>query len=118
MTNTQYSIALTVTYVPYIVAELPSNLLLKVRLIICAVTHPMLTCKGCGAQSDAAYHVDTLGSRDYSARYLIMVRYLIRFTDISRGVVTTYQGLLAARFFLGLLEGNQRDFVISSGDGG
>ncbi|PPQ95882.1 hypothetical protein CVT26_015574 [Gymnopilus dilepis] len=29
MTNQQYSIALTVTYVPYIVAELPSNLLLK-----------------------------------------------------------------------------------------
>jgi len=30
MTNKQYSIALTVTYVPYIFAELPSNLLLKV----------------------------------------------------------------------------------------
>lgn len=30
MTNHQYSIALTVTYVPYIAAELPSNLLLKV----------------------------------------------------------------------------------------
>ncbi|CAK5279162.1 unnamed protein product [Mycena citricolor] len=30
MTPTQYSIALTVTYVPYIVAELPSNLLLKI----------------------------------------------------------------------------------------
>ena len=29
MTNKQYSIALTVTYVPYIFAELPSNLLLK-----------------------------------------------------------------------------------------
>ncbi|KIL64781.1 hypothetical protein M378DRAFT_126308 [Amanita muscaria Koide BX008] len=29
LTNQQYSIALTVTYVPYIVAELPSNLLLK-----------------------------------------------------------------------------------------
>ncbi|KAG9218335.1 hypothetical protein CCMSSC00406_0007294 [Pleurotus cornucopiae] len=30
MNNHQYSVALTVTYVPYIVAELPSNLLLKV----------------------------------------------------------------------------------------
>ncbi|KII88410.1 hypothetical protein PLICRDRAFT_54249 [Plicaturopsis crispa FD-325 SS-3] len=29
MTNTQYSMALTVTYIPYIVAELPSNLLLR-----------------------------------------------------------------------------------------
>lgn len=30
MSNYQYSIALTTTYVPYIAAELPSNLLLKV----------------------------------------------------------------------------------------
>ena len=30
MTNVQYSIALTLTYVPYIAAELPSNLMLKV----------------------------------------------------------------------------------------
>jgi hypothetical protein len=29
MINKEYNIALTVTYVPYIVAELPSNLLLK-----------------------------------------------------------------------------------------
>jgi hypothetical protein len=32
MSNYQYSIALTITYVPYIAAELPSNLLLKVRI--------------------------------------------------------------------------------------
>ena len=31
LTNQQYSIALTITYVPYIAAELPSNLLLKVQ---------------------------------------------------------------------------------------
>lgn len=30
MSNKQYSIALTVTYVPYIVFQLPSNLILKV----------------------------------------------------------------------------------------
>ena len=30
LTNHQYSVALTVTYVPYILSELPSNLLLKV----------------------------------------------------------------------------------------
>lgn len=71
MTNTQYSIALTVTYVPYIVAELPSNLLLKVRLIIPVCDRLLkLTSLGCGAQSDAAYNVDPLGSRDYSARCL------------------------------------------------
>jgi len=40
MTNTQYSISLTVTYVPYIVAELPSNLTLKVCVeAFCVVMH-------------------------------------------------------------------------------
>lgn len=29
MTNQQYSLALTVTFLPYIVTELPANLLLK-----------------------------------------------------------------------------------------
>ncbi|KAJ3576373.1 hypothetical protein NP233_g462 [Leucocoprinus birnbaumii] len=72
MTNNQYSIALTVTYVPYIAAELPSNLLLKAvgpNLML----PTMLTLWGV---------VTTL-----------------------QGVVTSYSGLLAARFFLGLLEG-------------
>jgi hypothetical protein len=31
MSNYEYSIALTVTYVPYIAAELPSNLMLRVN---------------------------------------------------------------------------------------
>ncbi|KAJ3930020.1 MAG: major facilitator superfamily domain-containing protein [Lentinula lateritia] len=72
MTNKEYSIALTVTYVPYIVAELPSNLLLKAvgpNLML----PTMLTLWGI---------VTTL-----------------------QGVVKTYSGLLACRFFLGLLEG-------------
>ncbi|KAJ2931861.1 hypothetical protein H1R20_g5229, partial [Candolleomyces eurysporus] len=74
LTNHQYSIALTVTYIPYILAELPSNLLLKAvgpNLMLPA----MLTLWGV---------VTTL-----------------------QGVVTSYGGLLAARFFLGLLEGNK-----------
>jgi sugar phosphate permease len=72
MTNKQYSIALTVTYVPYILAELPSNLMLKAvgpNLVL----PTMLTLWGV---------VTTL-----------------------QGVVKTYSGLLACRFFLGLLEG-------------
>ncbi|KXN86821.1 hypothetical protein AN958_09557 [Leucoagaricus sp. SymC.cos] len=72
MTNNQYSIALTVTYVPYIAAELPSNLLLKTvgpNLML----PTMLTLWGI---------VTTL-----------------------QGVVRSYGGLLACRFFLGLLEG-------------
>jgi sugar phosphate permease len=72
MTNKQYSIALTVTYVPYIVAELPSNLMLKAvgpNLML----PTMLTIWGI---------VTTL-----------------------QGVVKTYSGLLACRFFIGLFEG-------------
>ncbi|KAF5364845.1 hypothetical protein D9757_011276 [Collybiopsis confluens] len=72
MTNKQYSIALTVTYVPYIAAELPSNLLLKAvgpNLML----PTMLTIWGI---------VTTL-----------------------QGVVKTYGGLLACRFFIGLFEG-------------
>ncbi|CAA7268901.1 unnamed protein product [Cyclocybe aegerita] len=72
MTNKEYSIALTVTYVPYIAAELPSNLLL--RIVGPDLMLPtMLTLWGI---------VTTL-----------------------QGVVRTYHGLLACRFFLGLLEG-------------
>ncbi|KAJ3910154.1 major facilitator superfamily domain-containing protein [Lentinula edodes] len=72
MTNKQYSIALTVTYVPYIVAELPSNLMLKAvgpNLML----PTMLTLWGI---------VSTL-----------------------QGIVKSYSGLLACRFFLGLCEG-------------
>ncbi|KAF5349217.1 hypothetical protein D9756_009501 [Leucocoprinus leucothites] len=72
MDNKQYSIALTVTYVPYIVAELPSNLLLK-----------------------------TVGPN------LMLPTMLALWGIVTtlQGVVKTYSGLLAARFFLGLLEG-------------
>ncbi|EAU82199.2 hypothetical protein CC1G_10601 [Coprinopsis cinerea okayama7 len=72
MTNDQYSIALTVTYIPYILAELPSNLLLKAvgpNLML----PTMLTLWG--------------------------------IVTALQGLVTSYGGLLAARFFLGLFEG-------------
>ncbi|KAG5352825.1 hypothetical protein C0989_000276 [Termitomyces sp. Mn162] len=72
MNNYEYSVALTVTYVPYIVAELPSNLVLKAvgpNLLL----PTMLTLWGV---------ITTL-----------------------QGVVKTYHGLLACRFFLGLCEG-------------
>ncbi|KAH7913734.1 major facilitator superfamily domain-containing protein [Hygrophoropsis aurantiaca] len=72
MSNYQYSVALTVTYVPYIAAEFPSNLLLK-YIGPDLMLPTMVTLWGL---------VATL-----------------------QGVVTTYSGLLACRFFLGLLEG-------------
>ncbi|KAJ6630309.1 major facilitator superfamily domain-containing protein [Mycena sp. CBHHK59/15] len=77
MTPKQYSIALTVTYVPYIAAELPSNLLLKIigpNLMLPA----MLTLWG--------------------------------IVTTCQGTVKTYGGLLACRFFLGLLEDFRRCF--------
>ncbi|KAK0457494.1 major facilitator superfamily domain-containing protein [Desarmillaria tabescens] len=72
MTNKQYSIALTVTYVPYIASELPSNLLLRV-IGPNYLLPTLLTTWGV---------VTTL-----------------------QGVVTSYGGLLACRFFIGLFEG-------------
>jgi len=72
MSNKEYSIALTITYVPYIAAELPSNLLLK-----------------------------TVGPN------LMLPTMLTLWGIVTalQGVVKSYQGLLACRFFLGLLEG-------------
>ncbi|KAG6810625.1 hypothetical protein H0H93_014850 [Arthromyces matolae] len=72
MSNHQYSVALTVTYVPYIVAELPSNLLLK-----------------------------TVGPNLMLPTMLTMWGVITAL----QGVVKSYGGLLACRFFLGLCEG-------------
>ncbi|KAJ7063698.1 major facilitator superfamily domain-containing protein [Mycena amicta] len=72
MTPKQYSIALTVTYVPYILAELPSNLLLK-KVGPNLMLPTMITLWGV--------------------------------VTACQGTVKTYGGLLACRFFLGLLEG-------------
>ncbi|KAJ7579912.1 major facilitator superfamily domain-containing protein [Mycena floridula] len=72
MSNRQYSIALTVTYVPYILAELPSNLMLK-----------------------------AVGPN----RMLPTMLALWGVVTTLQGVVTSYKGLLACRFFLGMLEG-------------
>jgi MFS family permease len=72
LTDHQYQTAITVTYVPYIAAELPSNLVLK----------------------------------------KIGPRIVLPFLCTTWGIVTTlqslvhnYEGLLACRFFLGLMEG-------------
>ncbi|KAK0457493.1 major facilitator superfamily domain-containing protein [Desarmillaria tabescens] len=72
MTNKQYSIALTVTYVPYIAAELPSNLLLRVV------------------------------GPNYLLPTLLTIWGVV---TTLQGVVTSYSGLLACRFFIGLFEG-------------
>ncbi|KAF7310273.1 MFS domain-containing protein [Mycena indigotica] len=72
LTNKQYSIALTVTYVPYIVAELPSNLILK-KVGPHRLLPTMLTLWGV--------------------------------VTACQGTLKSYSGLLACRFFLGLLEG-------------
>ncbi|KAF7791700.1 hypothetical protein EIP86_002723 [Pleurotus ostreatoroseus] len=72
MTDYQYTIALTVTYVPYILIEIPSNLLLK-RVGANILLPLMLTLWG--------------------------------IVTVFHGLITSYSGLIAARFFLGLCEG-------------
>jgi sugar phosphate permease len=72
MSNYQYSIALTMTYIPYIAAEFPSNLLLKY-----------------------------VGPR-WMLPTMVTIWGLVA---TMQGVVKTYSGLLACRFFLGLMEG-------------
>lgn len=86
----QYLVAITVTYVPYICGELPCNLLLKKlgpqRMIPTMVLLWGITC--C-EPSEFRWYMHTL------KQFISLV-----FT----GFVNNYSGLLAARFFLGLLE--------------
>ena len=72
MSDYQYSLALTITYIPYIIVEIPAGLILKrvganILLPTMAILWGLIT---------------TL-----------------------QGLVTDYRGLIAARFFLGLVEG-------------
>jgi len=72
MTDYQYSLALTITYIPYIVVEIPSSLVLK-----------------------------RIGANIFLPTMVI----LWGLTTALQGLVSSYRGLLAARFFLGLFEG-------------
>ncbi|GJE85431.1 MFS general substrate transporter [Phanerochaete sordida] len=73
MSNTQYSMALTVQYIPYILIDLPANLILK-----------------------------RVGGNIFLATMVM----LWGTVTTLQGTVTSYSGLLACRFFLGLFEGN------------
>ncbi|KZS96722.1 MFS general substrate transporter [Sistotremastrum niveocremeum HHB9708] len=72
MGPTQFSVALTVTYIPYILIEIPANLVLK---------------------------------RFGANRTLPLLVVLWGIATTSQGAVTSYHGLIACRFFLGLAEG-------------
>ncbi|KAI8443353.1 major facilitator superfamily domain-containing protein, partial [Phakopsora pachyrhizi] len=72
ITDHQYSVALTVTYIPYIAAEMPANLLLK-----------------------------KIGPNIF----LPTIVTLWGLITTMEGFVKSYGGLIAARFFLGLVEG-------------
>ncbi|OJA15235.1 hypothetical protein AZE42_07981 [Rhizopogon vesiculosus] len=96
MSNYQYSIALTMTYVPYIVAEFPSNLLLKASIILrLNLSRLMITPK------------QYVGPR-WMLPTMVTIWGLVatmQANSAAPGVVKTYSGLLACRFFLGLMEG-------------
>ena len=71
LTGNQYNTALTIFFVPYIIFEIPSNILLK-RL------RPHVWLSAC--------------------------MFLFGLVTVCQGLVQSYGGLLAARFFLGLAE--------------
>ena len=72
MTDFQYSLALTITFIPYIVIEIPAGLVVK-----------------------------RIGANNL----LPVLTTLWGLITTLQGLVTSYSGLLAARFFLGLVEG-------------
>jgi len=106
MTNHQYSVALTVTYVPYIAAELPANLLLKVsppKLRIMTSTNINQTV-GANYMLPAMVVAWGLATAMQGRCFLRRGKWLEP-KPIYTGVVTTYKGLLICRAFLGLAEG-------------
>lgn len=72
LTDHQYQICVTVTYIPYILSELPSNLLLR-----------------------------KIGPNWAMPTILTLWGIIVTF----QGFVTSYHGLIAVRFFIGLVEG-------------
>lgn len=87
LTNRQYSIALTVTYVPYIVAELPLTLALKKMCVMADLSHSSVLM--------------------YSGPHILLPTLVVSWGIVCtfQGFVHNYSGLLAVRFFLGLTEG-------------
>lgn len=67
----KYNVALVIFFVPYILLEIPSNILLK---------------------------------RFKPHVWLSINMFLFGFTTVMQGIVTSYSGLLACRFFLGVFE--------------
>ncbi|KAK7034630.1 hypothetical protein VNI00_012272 [Paramarasmius palmivorus] len=89
MTNHQYSVALTVTYVPYIAAELPSNWVLKVWKLYLVI-----------------FLADSVNEQAVGPNYMLPTMLsLWGVVTICQGVVKTYGSLLACRFFIGFFEG-------------
>lgn len=89
LTEKQYKICVTILYVPYILAEIPSNLILKFvgpRWLLPTILTlwGMITCL-----QGIVHHI------------LAHLQPMLT----STGLVTNFSGLLAVRFFLGMLEG-------------
>ena len=79
------------TYVPYIVGELPSNILLRVsHQGASGISRQLAWSPDHCPKPHAAHNAHALGGCNY--------------TPVPPGLVRSYSGLLVARFFLGLLE--------------
>jgi hypothetical protein len=60
----------------------------------------MLTWIGSGSESDAASDVDIVGSRDYSARYILLSDNLIPFVNLPKRCREELSGTLGYPFLL------------------
>jgi MFS family permease len=91
LTEKQYQICLTTLFIPYLLSEVPSNLLLRVigprRLLPSLLSiWGVITC----LQGER---------RKAGVSQLLLISVLLT------GFVTGFKGLLAVRFFLGMVEG-------------
>lgn len=90
LAGTEYNTALVIFFVPYILFEIPSNLLLK-RL------KPHVWRK--------SYKVDVPPEQSLMINCLVSAcMFLFGVCTICQGLVHNYAGILAVRFFLGVFE--------------
>jgi MFS family permease len=87
--NTKYNTALTIFFVPYVLFEIPSNILLKKLKPHVWCMYFVLPC-------------DREQTADITAVSLCM--FLFGFVTICQGLVSSWGGLMTTRWFLGMFE--------------
>jgi MFS family permease len=88
-TGTKYNTALTIFFVPYILFEVPSNVLLK-------KLKPHVWCMFSIASD--------LGDMSLTTSLVSFCMFMFGLVMICQGLVSSWGGLMTARFFLGVFE--------------